>query len=155
MGYVEVRRREAQQLSAAITLDDDARDLERTPEEACNVPKIAGSDELANLVRHPRPIRASASPGARARASAGKRSNTCTGGSIRSESASSTDNGPISSRRNVRQWPPSAAAIARTYVPELTRRSSVATPSLYATTSSASTCERRMGIATSTPRRAR
>ena len=36
-------------------------------------------------------------------------------------SASSTENGPISSRRNVRQWPPRASAIARMYVPELTR----------------------------------
>ena len=87
-------------------------------------------------------------------ASAGSRSSASAGGSIRSGSASSTENGPTSSRRSVRQWPPSAAAIARTYVPELTRRSSVATPPAYATTSSAWTCERRVGIATSTPRRA-
>ena len=36
------------------------------------------------------------------------------GSSIRSQSASSTENGPISVRRSVRQCPPSASAIART-----------------------------------------
>ena len=36
------------------------------------------------------------------------------GGMIRSGSASSTENGPISVRRSVTQWPPSASAIART-----------------------------------------
>src|SRR6185503_2943396 len=49
--------------------------------------------------------------------------------SSRSGSASSTSNGPTAVRRSVAQWPPSAVAIARTYVPELTRRSSRATPS--------------------------
>ena len=49
--------------------------------------------------------------------------------SSRSGSASSTPNGPTSVRRSVAQCPPSAVAIARTYVPELTRRSSRATPS--------------------------
>ena len=38
------------------------------------------------------------------------------------------ENGPTSVRRSVAQWPPSASAIARTYVPELTRRSSVTVP---------------------------
>ena len=38
----------------------------------------------------------------------------------RSGSASSTENGPISVRRSVRQWPPMASAMARTYVPEPT-----------------------------------
>src|SRR5215210_1536235 len=51
-------------------------------------------------------------------------------GITRSSSASSTLKGPTSSRRSETQCPPSASAIARTYVPELTRRSSVATLSL-------------------------
>ena len=38
----------------------------------------------------------------------------CSAGMTRSSSASSTLNGPISSRRNVTQWPPRASAIART-----------------------------------------
>ena len=40
------------------------------------------------------------------------------GGMILSRSASSTENGPISVRRSVRQWPPSASASDRTYVPD-------------------------------------
>ena len=43
---------------------------------------------------------------------------------IRSGSDSSTWNGPISVRRSAVQWPPSASAIARTYVPEETCSSS-------------------------------
>src|SRR5262249_14445804 len=74
---------------------------------------------------------------------------------MRSRSASSTENDPTSVRRRLLQCPPRASAIARTYVPELTRRSSRATPSLYVMTSSAYTRERRSGISTVTPRRAR
>ena len=51
------------------------------------------------------------------------------GGRMRSGSASSTENGPISVRRSATQWPPSASAIERTYVPEETRSSIRATPS--------------------------
>src|SRR5919201_1455260 len=58
------------------------------------------------------------------------RASASSGGMSRSGSASSTENGPISVRRNDRQWPPRASATARTYVPELTRRSSRATPLL-------------------------
>ena len=54
-----------------------------------------------------------------------------------------------------RQWPPSASAIARTYVPSSTRRSSVASGSSYRSSSSAWTVERRIGISTATPRRCR
>src|SRR2546429_479719 len=75
-------------------------------------------------------------------------------GITRSGSASSTSKGPTSVRRSVRQCPPSASAIARTYVPELTRRSSRTVSPVYAMTSSASTRERRSGISTATPRRA-
>ena len=42
------------------------------------------------------------------------RANASSAGMKREGSASSTENGPISSRRNVRQWPPRASAIART-----------------------------------------
>src|SRR4051794_2366276 len=76
-------------------------------------------------------------------------------GTIRSGSASSTENGPTSVLRSVRQWPPSASAIERTYVPELTSRSSVAMPSVCAMTSSACTSERRTGMSTFTPLRCR
>ena len=47
---------------------------------------------------------------------------------IRSGSASSTWNGPISVRLSEMQWPPSASAIERTYVPEETWSSRRATP---------------------------
>ena len=43
-----------------------------------------------------------------------RRASASSGGMNRSGSASSTENGPISSRRSVRQWPPSASATART-----------------------------------------
>src|SRR5207245_7650390 len=59
------------------------------------------------------------------------RASASSGGMIRSGSTSSIEKGPILVRRNDRQCPPSASAIARTYVPELTRRSSRAQPSLY------------------------
>ena len=42
------------------------------------------------------------------------RASASSGGMIRSVSASSTENGPISVLRSVRQWPPSASATART-----------------------------------------
>ncbi len=82
------------------------------------------------------------------------RASASSGGMKRSGSASSMENGPISTRRSVRQCPPRTSATARTYVPELTRRSSRASPSVYAMTSSASMRERRVGISTWTPRRA-
>src|SRR5262245_16612314 len=47
----------------------------------------------------------------------------------RSGSASATWKGPISVRRNAMQCPPSASAIARTYVPDETCSSRLATPS--------------------------
>src|SRR4051812_25838573 len=43
--------------------------------------------------------------------------------------ASATENGPTSVRRSDTQCPPSASAIARMYVPEVTERSRMATPS--------------------------
>src|SRR5205085_12609893 len=103
--------------------DDDALHLEGPTEDACRLGELPGGDEPLELGGHARPIRRSASFGARARASPGRRSNASPTSSMRSGSASSTENGPTSSRRNVRQWPPSAVAIARTYRPELTRRS--------------------------------
>ena len=42
------------------------------------------------------------------------RASASSAGMKRPGSASSTENGPISRRRNVRQWPPRASAIART-----------------------------------------
>src|SRR5262249_54637835 len=81
------------------------------------------------------------------------RARASSGGIIRSKSASSTENGPISNRRSVRQCPPSTSAIERTYVPELTRRSRLTTPLSYAMTSSASTRDRRTAISTAMPRR--
>src|SRR4051812_37926691 len=81
------------------------------------------------------------------------RASASSGGIIRSGSASSTRKGPTSVRRSVRQWPPSAVAIARTYVPEPTFRSRRAIPSPYESSSSESTRDRRTGISTSTPRR--
>src|SRR5439155_22193006 len=80
------------------------------------------------------------------------RASASSGGMNRSGSASSTVNGPISVRRSVRQCPPRTSAMARTYVPELTRRSSCTESPVYAMTSSASTRERRVGISTATPR---
>ena len=50
----------------------------------------------------------------------GRRASASDAGISRSGSASSTPNGPTAVRRSVRQWPPSACAIERTYVPELT-----------------------------------
>ncbi len=44
----------------------------------------------------------------------GRSASASSAGITRSSSASSTLNGPTSSRRNVVQWPPSASAIART-----------------------------------------
>ena len=44
----------------------------------------------------------------------GSSASASSAGITRSSSASSTLNGPTSSRRNVAQWPPSASAIART-----------------------------------------
>ena len=69
-------------------------------------------------------VRACERPSRRRRRTAASRASASSAGTIRSGSASSTENGPTSRRRSVRQWPPSASAIARTYVPELTRRSS-------------------------------
>ena len=75
-----------------------------------------------------RPVRiASASPASTS--TAGRKGSASAAGRIRWSSASSTENGPTSVRRSVLQWPPSASAIARTYVPEPTRRSRLATPS--------------------------
>ena len=51
------------------------------------------------------------------------------GGMMRSGSASSIPNGPISVRRSDTQCPPRRSAIARMYVPDPTSRSSRATPS--------------------------
>ena len=50
-------------------------------------------------------------------------------GTIVFGSASSTENGPISVRLSDRQCPPSASAIDRTYVPDETCSSRLATPS--------------------------
>ena len=92
------------------------RGLEHAPVPAVDAVEGAERDrprpllELASDPRH-RHSRASAS----------------SGGTIRSSSASSTENGPTSVRRSVAQCPPSASAIERTYVPELTSRSSRAT----------------------------
>ncbi len=72
--------------------------------------------ELRGCVRDPHGAAAS-------RGSASSRAST------RSSSASSTENGPISVRRSVTQWPPSRSAIERMYVPEPTRRSSATIPS--------------------------
>ena len=58
--------------------------------------------ELGRVMRDPHESLASAS----------------SGGMIRSGSASSTENGPISVLRSATQWPPSASAIARMYVPD-------------------------------------
>ena len=58
-------------------------------------------------------------------------------GSSRSGSASSTRNGPTAVRRSVVQWPPSAVAIDRTYVPEPTWSSSWTASPVYVMTSSA------------------
>src|SRR5918996_6452735 len=74
-------------------------------------------------------------------------------GITRCSSASSTEKGPTSVRRRETQWPPRASAIARTYVPEETSRSSSATPPAYPSSSSSRTCDLRTGISTSTPRR--
>ncbi len=59
----------------------------------------------------------------------GRRASASSTGMIRSSSASSTRNGPTAVRLSETQWPPSTSAIARTYVPEPTARSRVATPS--------------------------
>ena len=61
---------------------------------------------------------------------AGRNGSASAGGRMRSASASSTENGPTSSRRRVAAVAAEASAIDRTYVPEPTRRSSLATPSL-------------------------
>ncbi len=56
---------------------------------------------LLDLLRAPRYLHASLA-------------SASSGGMIVSGSASPTSNGPISVRRSVRQWPPSASAIERT-----------------------------------------
>ena len=68
------------------------------------------------------PSRIAAAPSA-STSTAGRNGSASAGGRIRSSSASSTEKGPTSSRRSVRQCPPSASAIERTYVPDPTRRS--------------------------------
>src|SRR5207253_1148400 len=105
---LEIRGGETQAPSASLALDDDALDLERQ--------------------LHTSPARESASLGACASASAGRRRSASAGSTsaaFATVDASPTENGPISVRRSVRQCPPSASAIARTYVPDDTRRSSV------------------------------
>src|SRR6185437_5913632 len=99
-----------------------------------------------------RPVRIAAAPSA-ATSTAGRNGSASAGGTSRSSSASATENGPTSSRRRVRQCPPSASAIERTYVPDPTRRSRRAMPSAYSSSSSDDTRERRTGISTVWPRR--
>src|SRR6185437_5197254 len=62
-----------------------------------------------------RPVRIAAAPSA-STSTAGRNGSASAGGTSRSSSASATENGPPSSRRRVRQCPPSASAIERTYV---------------------------------------
>src|SRR5581483_7763565 len=100
---------------------------------------VAGEGDVHAVV----PTRASASAsGSRLR------------GSNASGVTASSANGPTSVRRSETQSPPRASAIARTYVPLLTWRSSVTEPPVYAMTSSAYTVDRRTGISTAMPFRA-
>src|SRR4051794_1678597 len=66
-----------------------------------------------------RPLRTAAAS-ASSSSRSGRNGSTSGGGTIRPGSASSTANGPTVVRRSSTQWPPSASAIARTYVPEET-----------------------------------
>src|SRR5581483_5130659 len=125
-----------------------ARSVEHAPMPAVDAVERPDRDRAARrleLVRTVRDVHSAAS----ASAALSSRSGVNASGGT----ASATENGPTSVRRKVRQWPPSATAIARTYVPELTRRSSVTEVESRSTTSSAYTVERRSGISTSTPRR--
>ena len=123
--------------------------------DAVERPDRDGAPRLRQLRRAPerrsraQPRRAAST---RASTSASARSRSAVNAS--GATASATENGPTSVRRSVAQCPPSAIAIDRTYVPELTRASSVTLSPVYAMTSSACTVERRTGISTSTPRRA-
>src|SRR5207244_12655698 len=90
-----------------------ARRVEHPPVAAVDAVEGADRDGALRLAELGRVVR---DPHVASRASA------CSGGRIVSGAASSTENGPTSVRRRVRQCPPRASAIARTYVPDPTRR---------------------------------
>ena len=106
-----------------MRVERDDGSLEACGERGLDHPAVAEVDavegaESDGALACPEFVRRGRDPHSAARASSG--------GRIRVGSASSTRNGPTSVRRSARQCPPSASAIDRTYVPELTRRSSVA-----------------------------
>src|SRR3954471_7241757 len=77
--------------------------------DAVERPDRDGARALLELRGGPRDLHAPLRP-----AGSATRASASSGGIIRSASASSTRKGPTSVRRSVRQWPPSAVAIART-----------------------------------------
>ena len=119
---------------ARVRVERDDRRREPGVDRGAQDPLVADVDAVEGAERHRARAGLELLRGTGDRHSAG----TCSGsrasasstGMTRSGSASSDGERPTSVRRSVRQWPPSASAIARTYVPELTRRSRRATPSL-------------------------
>src|SRR5712691_11396141 len=81
--------------------------VDRRPQD----PAVTGVDavERADRDRARLPLELADGPG-----DPHSRASASSDGTIRCGSASSTENGPISVRRSVRQWPPRASAIART-----------------------------------------
>src|SRR5262249_50588223 len=97
-------RGEAEVPPAPVPLDVHARERGRTPVQPCRTREIRGGHEPGEVVAlraHARAMRRRASAGARPRAAGSRRSNASSESISRSGSASSTLNGPTSSRRNV------------------------------------------------------
>ena len=112
LGHPELREQLQPPLEGRDRLDEVAQDDPRVRVKRQHPHREPGFDRRRD---HPlvtqvhaveRPDRDSLGHGSSASASSA--------GITRSSSASSTLNGPISSRRSVVQWPPSASAIART-----------------------------------------
>src|SRR5581483_4316558 len=127
------------------------RDRARVAAEVGGVaPDLQGAPSVSSSTTRPR-----TPAGTFATASAGRRASASSTPSQRSGEASSTVNGPTADRRSETQWPPIASAIERTYVPEPTWRPRQTVSPVYSSTSIPKTIERRSGISTATPRRAR